>query len=80
MTTKVAFVKDIVDGDIIAVFPEEPHSRYGSDVVMYVHMGQHTNGSIEWALDQDEPSYSEMIDLFNELVRVGYDDLMLVEL
>lgn len=76
MTTKIAFVKDSEHDEIVAVFPEEKHSDFGSDVVMYVHMGQHTCGSLEWAKEQSNPSVDEILPLLNELIHVvGYNDL-----
>lgn len=80
MTTKVAFVKDWDGDEIVAVFPDEKHSHFGSDVVMYVRVGQHTSGSLEWARKQQDPTVPEFIDLYNELVRIGYDDLELTTL
>lgn len=73
MTTKVAFVKDKVDGEVVAVFPEEWYNHLKQDVVMYVHMGQHTCGSLEWARDQEKATIYESADLFNELEAIGYD-------
>lgn len=75
-TVKVAFVRDSYDGDIVAVFPEVKHSYYGSDVVMYLHHGQHTQGSIAWAKQQETPSLEEIIPLYNELHARGYDMIL----
>lgn len=75
-TVKVAFVKDKDNNEIVAVFPEIEWSHFGKDVQMYAHFGQHSEGSLDWAREQEKPSADEIVDLYNELRDIGYDIIM----
>ena len=72
--TKVIFRK-YPDGDIIAIFPEEPGDSNKSTCLSYMHMGQHSACDPYLVISETFPASSEEYkDLRNELeVSVGYD-------
>ena len=68
---KVIFRK-FKNGDIIALFPEEPFS-YTSDLCMsYMHIGQHGAASLEIIFETKLAKPEEYKDLKEELESLGY--------
>lgn len=68
------------NGDIIALFPDEPWSRNGYAVTSYMHVGQH--GAADYAsviADTSPAQENEYKDLLNELKAIGYTDLHIVQ-
>ena len=74
---KVIFRKDRKTGEIIAFFPES--YNYG-DVMCYLHIGQHTQASINyyWSTKRAAPAeYSELLTELTDLV--GYKNLKIMQ-
>ena len=72
--TKVIFRK-YSNGEIIALFFEEPGSNRVSECLDYVHVGQHGSANV-WATVKDTKLAipEEYKDLFEELTKnVGYN-------
>jgi len=63
------------DGEVIAVFPATSWDRAGN-MTCYAHVGQHGACSLEWYRDTVPASLEESVELCAELVRQGYDDLI----
>lgn len=77
--TKVVFRK-WKNGNIIALFPNEPWSRSGYAVTSYMHVGQH--GAADYAgviADTSPAQENEYKDLLDELKAIGYTDLRVVQ-
>jgi len=74
MTTPVIFRK-FKEGDVIALFPTIPHS-WKYDFTCYQHIGQHSGceGIITELTKLCKPE--EYRDLLEELISIGYDDLV----
>ena len=72
--TRVIFRK-FNDGQVIALFPDENgNSRF--ECASYMHIGQHSPAGYNLVVQHTKPaSEEEYRDLFDELKRVGYDDL-----
>lgn len=72
---KVVFRK-WYNGDIIALFPQEPADRYGMFCQSYEHIGQHGGADYDGVVRRTRPAKpGEYADLKDELVGIGYDDL-----
>lgn len=71
---KVIFRKN-KDGDIIAFFPET-HAIYGN-IMTYMHIGQHGEGSYEFYTTTEKANEEEYKDLLSELRQI-YNDCKLV--
>ena len=70
--TKVIFRKFADDGDVIAVFPEIPNDRFGSQCLSYMHVGQHS-GCDPFIADFTVPAtQNEHAGLKRELENIGY--------
>ena len=66
-------------GGIIALFPEIPSTPEGYYCMSYEHIGQHGSATprlMDCTIPATKEEYSE---LQNELVRIGYDDLVVVK-
>lgn len=77
--TKVVFRKRR-DGDIIALFPDEPWCLNNYTTASYMHIGQH--GAADYAgviADTSPAQENEYKDLLNELRAIGYTDLRVVQ-
>lgn len=70
--TKVIFRK-FKDGQIIALFPNEQDWYL---VMSYMHIGQHSRADYNYIISITKPATEEEYkDLYDELKRIGYDDL-----
>ena len=74
MTTKVIFRKFKDNGDVIAFFPELPGTNNPYDCQSYMHVGQHGAACL-YPDDTVPATEQEYIELYKELVYIGYDDL-----
>lgn len=71
MKTKVIF--RIIDGEVIALFPEEPNSIQEPNTCMsYMHVGQHGGASIELCHTLKKATPEQYADLHKELTCSGY--------
>jgi len=71
--TPVVFRKDRKkDAEVTAVFPCEPHDIEGRYMTCYVHVGQHGGCGWEWYRGTRAAKPEEYVDLFAELVGLGY--------
>lgn len=67
------------NGDIIALFPDEPWSRNGYAVTSYMHVGQHGAADYAGVIADTSPTQEyEYKDLLNELKTIGYTGLYVV--
>lgn len=79
MAIKVVFRK-WKDGEIIALFPDEPWSRHDYTTASYMHLGQH--GAVDYAgvIAATRPAKEhEYQNLLDELKTIGYSDLYIVQ-
>jgi hypothetical protein len=72
--TKVIFRK-FKNGEVIALFPQEPATRDGWECMSYMHIGQHGSADPSIVNDTKPAMPYEYADLYNELKSIGYDDL-----
>ena len=77
-TTTVIFrtlnPKEVQGGEVIALFPEEPHSFYRPEIVCYMHVGQHFYCLYNDMIACSRPATpDEYADLKAELEDIGYD-------
>ena len=72
--TKVIFRK-FGNGEVIALFPQEPATRDGWECMSYMHVGQH--GSADpFVVNHTKPATPwEYSELYKELQSIGYNDL-----
>lgn len=85
MATKVIFRKSewIDDGtmekwdEVVAVFPQEPATPDSAMMTCYAHMGQHGACTKDWYYKTKPAGPDEYMELWDELVRRGYDDLVI---
>lgn len=76
MTTPVIFRKWAKVGDIIALFPDIPADYAGLYCDSYMHVGQHGSANYDLILKSSVlATPEEYKELYDELVKVGYDDL-----
>lgn len=69
--TTVIFRK-FKDGEIVALFPYEIEGV--GKVLDYMHVGQHGSSNYNYVVSITKPaSKEEYQDLYNELVRIGYE-------
>ena len=66
----VIFRKDRESGDIVAVFPSEPHDSAGRYWTCYMHVGQHSSCSLEWYRTTRPATEAESADLLRELTGI----------
>ena len=79
ITTKVIF-KKFKNGEVIALFPEEPNSIHESNTCMsYQHVGQHGGASITLCHELSPAKPEEYEALHKELIAVGYTSLKVVK-
>lgn len=77
--TRVVFRK-WRDGDIIALFPDEPWSRCDYSTTSYMHAGQHGSADYAGVIADTRPAREdEYRDLLAELMAIGYTDLRVVK-
>lgn len=77
--TRVAFRK-YPDGQVIALFPDIPWSRYHEKVTSYMHTGQHGDADYIGVIAATQPAREhEYQDLLAELKSIGYKDLYIVQ-
>ena len=75
--TKVIFRK-FIGGDVIALFPEIAADRNAAYCLSYMRIGQHGMSSLY--PDNTVPaSIGEAASLFNELVTIGYENLVVYQ-
>lgn len=69
------------DGDVIALFPYEPHNRFDVDSInSYMHVGQHGEAHYTHIMKVTKQCKdNEHQELFNELLEQGYEDLNIIE-
>lgn len=61
------------DGEVVALFPELPHSPTGYDCVAYAHEGQHHGADYSQVVANSRPAtVGEYAPLLQELRNVGY--------
>lgn len=71
--TKVVF-RVWPDGDILALFPEEPGSVCGCECMSYMSVGQHSAADYDGCISATRPAQpSEYANLVEELKRIGYE-------
>ncbi len=74
-TTRAVFRK-YPDGQIIALFPDIPWSRYRGEVTSYMRLGQHGAADYKHVVATTRPATEdEYLDLLAELKQVGYENL-----
>lgn len=80
MSTRVIFRTFRHGGDVIALFPSIPWDRQGFSVTSYQHIGQHGAADYSGVIRATRPATpSEYEELYDELVRIGYDDLKIAK-
>lgn len=79
MTTQAIFRTYRRGGDVIALFPDEL-DRLPGCVTAYQHVGQHTAASYNNVIASTRlATPSEYAELYDELARIGYDDLKIAK-
>lgn len=75
--TPVIFRK-FSNGTVIAIFPDVLESCINLTCSCYLHIGQHSGADYSWVVSITKPAKKEEYnDLFNELLTLGYDDLVI---
>lgn len=74
--TKVIFRK-FKNGEVIALFPQEPATRNGLECVSYMHVGQHGSADPMIVHETKAAKWHEFVELLEELQSIGYNDLKL---
>ena len=78
-TTRVTFRK-YSDGQVIALFPDIPWSKYRGEVTSYMHLGQHCGADYNGTMAATGPaSENEYSDLLDELRSAGYENFNIVK-
>jgi hypothetical protein len=62
-----------IDGEIIAIFPNEWYNHEKRYVQSYMHIGQHGACCPELIFSLEKPYFNEYEALKNELYGIGYD-------
>lgn len=77
--TKVVFRQLNGTGETIALFPEMPWGK-STDIVYYMHIGQHGACDYDWFIANSKPSTEqEYKDLLDELTnQVGYHNIQII--
>ena len=80
--TDVVFLRDDTYSDVFAIFPQFSGAYSCLDVVVcYQHIGQHSQAHLDYCRECVEVvDPAEYAELREELERIGYDDLNVVEL
>jgi hypothetical protein len=69
----VVIFRKYPDGEVIALFPEIPHDRFGVTCSSYMHNGQHGAADCVGVDRQTKPaSPKEYASLKRELTGIGY--------
>lgn len=76
MMTKVIFRK-FKNGEVIALFPQEPATRDGWECMSYMHVGQHGSADPMIVHGTKPAKWAEFVELLRELQSIGYNDLKL---
>ena len=77
--TRVIYRK-YAEGDIVAVFPDEPGTHNPSTCMTYQHIGQHGSAGAALVMAHTSPARpGEYAELKRELVSIGYADLHTVK-
>ena len=77
--TKVVF-RRFPDGEIIALFPDDPWNKSDYTTASYLHVGQHGAADYQHVVAKTHPATEpEYRDLLAELRAIGYDDLRVVQ-
>lgn len=71
----VVFRKYKDNGEIIALFPQIKASTHGSDILSYMHNGQHGAAAPYAGHDTVPATENEYFSLYKELKAQGYDNL-----
>ena len=80
LPTPVIFRKFKIDGSIIALFPNEQFDLKGRFMLSYMRIGQHGGADYNGLLDITVlATPSEYKDLLEELVSIGYDNLIVMQ-
>lgn len=74
--TKVIFRK-FKNGEVIALFPQEPATRDGWECMSYMHIGQHGSADPNIVRRTKPAKWGEFVELLRELESIGYNDLKL---
>lgn len=74
--TKVIFRK-FRNGDIIALFPQEPATSDGWKCMSYMHVGQHGSADPMIVHVTKPAKRAEFVELLRELQSIGYNELNL---
>ena len=65
---QVIFRKDKKTKDIVAFIPETLVHRYM--IMSYMHIGQHSEASLEYYLSTEKANKNEYVDLYKELCGI----------
>lgn len=72
---QVIFRKDKATKQIVAFLPECP-VNYGN-IMSYMHIGQHSEASIEYYHSTERPTKEEFLPLLNELQEIYEEDIQI---
>ena len=72
--TKVIFRK-FKNGEVIALFPQEPADCIGWLCMSYMHTGQHATATPDLMYNTKPAMPWEYSELYKELKSIGYNDL-----
>lgn len=68
------------DGQIIALFPDEPWNTHDNMITSYMHVGQHGPADYAGVINKTTlPCEHEYQELLVELQSIGYNDLCIRE-
>lgn len=77
--TKVVFRK-WKEGDVIALFPDEPWNRHDYTTTSYMHVGQHGAADYTGVITVTRPAReNEYQNLLAEHKTIGYNDLHIMQ-
>ena len=80
--TQVKFLIEKPEGNlpcnVFAFFPDERYNYIEPDIyTSYAHIGQHSACHIDYANECKEAPEDEYTPLLNELIQIGYKDLII---
>lgn len=64
------------NGEVIALFPNQPGTNDPHTCLSYAHVGQHGTASVSIVADTLPASHEEYQPLMRELVAIGYSQLV----
>lgn len=77
--TQIIFRKYVESNEIIALFPSGNPIPYNGECCSYMHVGQHSLANYIGVINDTIPATKEeYTPLYNELVELGYDDLIVI--